>query len=683
MASPIPTFVHPTSEAFTALSTSAALTYDGSHTFTQLAATDTIVGTNAIDYTSYAETNDVKVAHLRYVDSTITLGTDTRTNTTIIASYQNGALSFEEQYLFNAHMYGYTKCHSFGRCAPAQRVGSTCKGGKGYCYESSTGTLECGRGVTTSRRFSSVEVDTYTGAQGASMYRCPRGTPAQRGAPTNIEITARRFLIAGCMLTSDPSYSPSAEVHVPAMCTTPADYLPGCIFPGAQNFAPGAYTPTFCQYKTLGCTSPTAVNFNSRATEDDGSCIQRVTGCTVNANSYHEVEPGTPAYESGFLGVPLRHVGVIAQPQYPTVTNYMPNANVLSGCVVAVEGCMDSTAKNYNPFATINSNTWCVPVIQGCMMEHTTINFDPSVTVSVVASCQLYRVGCMDPTAVNFDQYATVPAQCYNTVYGCLDVQARNFGCSARGQSDCATLSGTTVTQLSGESVTVHSYLVCVYSASSNAVLTQEELADPSNAALPVTVVKTVTLTGTVSDYPCGVVEQMKTGYCALAALANCGGLTTVTIQDSVGTVAPVVFAPGGCTGRQLADSQGAPQVGKPSRRLAAIQGGSQVVASFVTNLPAADAVTFTSALDTNLATQAQATTAFSAVSFAAGTGGVVGNPAATVFFPQVITDDDDNIPLIVGASVGGAVGAMLLCFLIYYMMKKKSKYPTANVVPA
>jgi hypothetical protein len=135
---------------------------------------------------------------------------------------------------------------------------------------------------------------------------------------------------------------------------------------------------------------------------------------------------------------------------------------------------------------------------------------------------------------------------------------------------------------------------------------------------------------------------------------------------------------------RLFADQlDGKGNLGRRATKTAAIQGGSQVVASFVTNLPAADAVTFTSALDTNLATQAQATTAFSAVSFAAGTGGVVGNPAATVFFPQVITDDDDNIPLIVGASIGGAVGAMLLCFLIYYMMKKKSKYPTANVVPA
>ncbi len=37
-----------------------------------------------------------------------------------------------------------------------------------------------------------------------------------------------------------------------------------------------------CQKEVIGCTYPDALNYNSRATTNDGSCISRIYGCTDN-----------------------------------------------------------------------------------------------------------------------------------------------------------------------------------------------------------------------------------------------------------------------------------------------------------------------------------------------------------------------------------------------------------------
>merc|ERR1712216_1065713 len=99
---------------------------------------------------------------------------------------------------------------------------------------------------------------------------------------------------------------------------------------------------------------------------NDGSCIAIVKGCTVRAQ-YHDVDSSTPKYDSSFVGVPYRSSGAandatplakgevllstvrssdisFTYPLLQTVLNYDAASNYLEGCVVAIEGCMDSTA---------------------------------------------------------------------------------------------------------------------------------------------------------------------------------------------------------------------------------------------------------------------------------------------------------------------------------------------------
>merc|ERR1711988_122159 len=306
---------------------------------------------------------------------------------------------------------------------------------------------------------------------GGPAYRCPTGSPAK----TLGSFVSKRALFAGCMISNDTAYDPLAEVHVSDYCAAAwPPYLVGCTMPGALNFDPAAKTPGFCHYQTLGCMDSMAANYNPRATVA-GSCITAVRGCTVASATYEGVAPDTPAYKSGFYGwqygyrgIPAFSGGIKPETGYmgPAVTNYNSAANWNEGCIVAVEGCMDPTAVNYDPQATVNSYTWCLPPIGGCMYPDVTagfVNLQPApyypilspnggsngpnlkysifITQHVQSMCTRLRYGCMNQTLetgsslgsqvpINFDGFATSHTVCFTKRVGCLNPMAVNFGCS-------------------------------------------------------------------------------------------------------------------------------------------------------------------------------------------------------------------------------------------------------------
>ena len=130
---------------------------------------------------------------------------------------------------------------------------------------------------------------------------------------------------------------------------------------------------------------------------------------------------------------------------------------------------MDTNAANYDAAANVNSNTWCVPAVVGCMMPDVASakegyanpqsaslaynqlvipggivdglnpNYNVSVTVHRQALCAPQRYGCNEPArtiapfglvdAMNKDPLATVNTFCYWPKAGCLNPLAFNFGC--------------------------------------------------------------------------------------------------------------------------------------------------------------------------------------------------------------------------------------------------------------
>ena len=396
----------------------------------------------------------------------------------------------------SGHHWGYGTCEWINHCNWATQLpGALCRAANhqgaayayGYCFESDTGSLECGRMIAIDDEY------RQNSRQLPETQRCPRRAPVRTAGRHEV----KRLLIGGCMNPADALYDALAEVHVPDACrSNKANWKQGCMFPGAENYDAAAKQPGKCEYLTEGCMDSNALNYNSEANlHKAAECILPTYGCSISGGvtgsaggptAYSGVEPGTPMYQGLTVGVPLRHAGQVTYAAYPSVVVTDAAANTLDGsCVVAIEGCMDSNAPNYDPKATVNTNTWCIPAVTGCMMPATgnagagnyqgaadhshqglALNFNPAATINNVSECVIQFEGCTDSTAINYNSRATYDdGSCFAKVTGCLDRNALNFNCTFPGVDD-----GTVAKQQAlkcniyasgGRGVTVHSDDAC------------------------------------------------------------------------------------------------------------------------------------------------------------------------------------------------------------------------------
>ena len=309
-------------------------------------ASELVIGSDGVDETMLARPNDKHDAANIMFDSAYAIG-EPLASASLVGTFMLELPSFA----LHPQLGGITTCETLGRCdVILHRTGSSCKGGRGFCSVSAARTLECGNALsTTSYHRDAAVISTVD-----SVVPCPPGTPNTNGGATGTLIAANRGPIAGCMIPSDTKFLQSADVHVPQMCALPAHYLPGCLFPGAVNYDPLARESAFCRYETLGCTDPNALNYNSLATQHDAAaCLMYgAPGCTLG-------------------------VGML---------NYNASANVLSGCVPAIDGCMDSSAANYDAHATIQLGALCVPRVVGCMNPRAN-SYNPIATVNARTLC--------------------------------------------------------------------------------------------------------------------------------------------------------------------------------------------------------------------------------------------------------------------------------------------------------
>ena len=147
-----------------------------------------------------------------------------------------------------------------------------------------------------------------------------------------------------------------------------------------------------CQANTnpiiYGCTDPTAVNYDSAATNDDGSCCF-IAGCTD-----------------------------------PLAQNYDPNAcQEDNSCTYYTppEGCTDLTAFNYDPNAVVDDGSCCY--IAGCMISNA-LNYNPNACVDDGSCCT--AEGCTDPNAWNYVGSTASTWTCHveeecNFGFNCID----------------------------------------------------------------------------------------------------------------------------------------------------------------------------------------------------------------------------------------------------------------------
>jgi hypothetical protein len=138
--------------------------------------------------------------------------------------------------------------------------------------------------------------------------------------------------------------------------------------------------------EVLGCTDPTALNYNPAATINNGSCIYNASvGCTN-----------------------------------PQACNYNPSATTDNGSCeyISCAGCTDEDANNYDPTATIDDGSCTYGVIWGCTNPNA-VNYNPVATQDD-GSCIM---NCLWPT-VTYNSYCRPNEP--NSFY--IDIEVSSLG---------------------------------------------------------------------------------------------------------------------------------------------------------------------------------------------------------------------------------------------------------------
>ena len=182
------------------------------------------------------------------------------------------------------------------------------------------------------------------------------------------------------------------------------------------------YCGNTCEEKIYGCMDSTAYNYIDTANVSE-PCYYH-PGCISPAYLEYHVDTANTYYTDINVQDSCNTLAVFGCTD-STAFNYNDLANVDNGgCLPVVTGCMDAFAFNYNILA--NTPDTCIPFIYGCTSD-IALNYD-SLANTDDNSCILPIFGCMDPSALNFMPQANVDdGSCIDVVYGCTDPTMFNY----------------------------------------------------------------------------------------------------------------------------------------------------------------------------------------------------------------------------------------------------------------
>jgi hypothetical protein len=193
----------------------------------------------------------------------------------------------------------------------------------------------------------------------------------------------------------------------------------GCMDTIAYNYNSLANTNDLCYYSP-GCTNVGYLEYYTQgyvADVDDGSCSTlAVFGCT-DATAFN-YDPTANVDNGGCVPVILGCMDAFA-------FNYNPQANTPSACIPYIYGCTSPIALNYNPLANTDDGS-CIGVVYGCT-DTIAFNWNPNANVDD-GSCVPVIYGCINPVMFNYcDTCNTNDGSCIEILYGCTDSTMFNF----------------------------------------------------------------------------------------------------------------------------------------------------------------------------------------------------------------------------------------------------------------
>ena len=193
----------------------------------------------------------------------------------------------------------------------------------------------------------------------------------------------------------------------------------GCMDATAYNYNSLANTSDVCYYSP-GCTNVGYLEYYTQgfvADVDDGSCsIVAVFGC-IDSTAFNY--DSTANVDNGGC------VPVIVGCMQPLAFNYNAQANTSGPCIAVVLGCTSPIAYNYNPAANTDDGS-CIGVVYGCT-DPVAFNYNSAANTND-GSCVEVVLGCTDPTMFNYNASAnTDNGSCIPFVYGCMDTASFNY----------------------------------------------------------------------------------------------------------------------------------------------------------------------------------------------------------------------------------------------------------------
>ncbi len=178
----------------------------------------------------------------------------------------------------------------------------------------------------------------------------------------------------------------------------------GCIDPAADNFDPAANCDDGgCMFSNPGCTDPCAPNFDATATTDDGSCEAYDNTCNQDCTA----GPFGGTWDAATCAC-INETAPVLGCTDPSADNFDPAANCDDGgCIFSNPGCTDPCAPNFDATATTDDGS-CEAYDNTCNQDCTAGPFGGTWDAATCACINETApvLGCTDPSADNFDPAA-------------------------------------------------------------------------------------------------------------------------------------------------------------------------------------------------------------------------------------------------------------------------------------